>query len=505
MKIYQSLYILFTFMAAVIGLPACNESSEEDDLPDTSDQYVAMVKSFKLSADDKILANLDSVFFSIDLNNARVFNADSLPLGTRVDSLHVSISYSSASVAEITMPSRYTGRDTVINYIDDSSAAINFSKGYVTFHLESVNKEVSRDYRIYVNVHKMKPDSLVWGDAAWSPYPTVISGVTSLRAVEFGGKAYCFASNGTSLSRAVADNPADNNWEHKTTTLPAGLDVNSITATPEALYAIGAGSELLRSTDGGETWGGLAVTMTHIYGAFGAKLLGVDRRSDGRYVYVTYPASDEVDVPADAPVAETSQAVTFVSEWATEPMLMVMGGVTASGAVTGHVWAYDGSEWADITYTSIPDVSELTLVPYFSIKVGADWVARKETALLAFGGRTADGKINRKLYISTDRGINWSLAGELMQLPAAFPSLKGAEALVFEKTLPSRASSSWRVLDLPGLPSWFALADESAGIAPVTSWDCPYIYIFGGIDEDGELNTAVWRGVINRLSFKPLQ
>ena len=156
--------------------------------------------------------------------------------------------------------------------------------------------------------------------------------------------------------------------------------------------------------------------------------------------------------------------------------------------------------------TAIPDIADLTLVPYFSVKVGSNWVARTETALIAFGGHDASGAVNRKLYISTDRGINWSLAGQLMQLPEDFPSLSGAEALVFEKTLTSRAAASaWHSLELPVMPAWLSLADSSTGIAPITSWDCPYIYVFGGTDASGALNTAVWRGVINRLSFKPLQ
>ena len=506
MKIYRSLYILFTFLAATIGFSACNETDSSEDVLDTSSLYAVMVKSFNLSADDSILANLDSVYFSIDLNNARIFNADSLPLGTRVDSLHISLTHSAAAVAEITMPSRFTGNDTVVNYLENSTEAINFNNGYVTLHLESSNKEVKRDYRIYVNVHKMKPDSLAWGDAAWAAFPTSLSRPTALRAVEFKGKAYCFASDGSSLTRAVAANPADNNWTKSTLTLPAGLDVNSITAGSDALFAIGSSSKLLTSTDEGASWTETSSAMTHIFGSFGSRILGVNRKADGSYVYVTYPATVESSVPASAPVAQTSQCVTFVTEWATEPMLMTMGGVTASGAPTGHVWAYDGQEWADITMSAIPDIADLTLVPYFSVKVGSNWVARTETALIAFGGHDASGAVNRKLYISTDRGINWSLAGQLMQLPEDFPSLSGAEALVFEKTLTSRAAASaWHSLELPVMPAWLSLADSSTGIAPITSWDCPYIYVFGGTDASGALNTAVWRGVINRLSFKPLQ
>lgn len=506
MKIYQSLYILITILAAGIGFSACNESdSNDEDFLDTSDLYAVMVKSFSLSADTGILANLDSVYFSIDLNNARIFNADSLPLGTRVDSLHISMTYSAATVAEITMPSRFSDKDTVINYAENSFSAINFSKGFVILHLESANKETTRDYRIYVNVHKMKPDSLAWGDVAYSRYPTSLSAPVALRAVEYKGKAYCFATDGTTLTRAVSENPALRNWATTSLTLPAGLDVNSITAGSDALFALNGSSRLIISTDEGATWTETSVSMTHIYGSMTSTLLGVNRKPDGSYVYVTYPASTETPVPASAPVAQTSQSITFATQWATEPMLMVMGGVTAAGQLTSHVWAYDGQEWADITVTSIPDLSSLTIVPYFSIKVAANWVATTQTALLAFGGKDSTGRFNRNLYISTDRGINWSLAGQLLQLPEQFPTLAGAQALVFDQTITSRATASaWHPLELPVIPSWYSPAATADGIAPVTSWECPYIYVFGGLDSSRALNTAVWRGVINRLSFKPL-
>ncbi len=68
-----------------------------------------------------------------------------------------------------------------------------------------------------------------------------------------------------------------------------------------------------------------------------------------------------------------------------------------------------------------------------------------------------------------------------MQLPGYVPALYDSQTLVFPSTLGSRASTA------------------------ITSWDCPYIYMFGGESANGDINTSVWRGVVNRLEFKPLQ
>ena len=64
---------------------SCNSDS------DSSDSEViygsTQVKSFKLKANSNVLSGLDSVFFSIDLVNAQIYNADSLPFGTKTDKL----------------------------------------------------------------------------------------------------------------------------------------------------------------------------------------------------------------------------------------------------------------------------------------------------------------------------------------------------------------------------------------------------------------------------------
>lgn len=506
MKKATSIYVLLLLMVSSIGFQACNDDDDTTiDVEDNAAAFAAMVNSFSLNSNDKVLANLDSVFFSIDLNNARIFNADSLPLGTRVDSLPVTITLSSVSKAEIIMPGKQV-EDTTVNYLTDGSTAIDFSRGYVTLHLESANEMTKMDYLIYVNVHKMKPDSLAWGDAAWSVYPTDIASPAALRALDFGGKAYCFATGAAKSTLAVADNPSDNLWQTSEVTLPSGFDINSIRCSDNMFYGIDRDSKLYKSTDG-KAWTATGTEMTYIYAVSGNSAIGCRRNADNTYSYITYPATTTSAVPENAPVAATSQPVTFVSEWSSTPMILVTGGVTASGNPTGSTWAYDGGQWTSITINPIPDMYDVTMVPYFSIRVSSGWRVTKSSALLAFGGRAADGSFSRTVYMSVDRGVHWAKAGELMQLPEAVPTVAGAQALVFEKkmTAMSKASSVWTPCETPAIPVWCSRADTGAGIAPITSWLTPYIYLYGGQTSDFKLNTSVWRGVINRLSFKPLQ
>ncbi len=60
-------------LGALLLAASCNSSSYETG--EASTPSVAVYK-FALSPDKNILANLDSVFFSIDLENKRIFNAN---------------------------------------------------------------------------------------------------------------------------------------------------------------------------------------------------------------------------------------------------------------------------------------------------------------------------------------------------------------------------------------------------------------------------------------------
>lgn len=499
---------IYLIVSALLSMfsTACNDDSDNDNtgLVDNTGNS-AMVSSFSLLRNDSILHNLDSVFFSIDLNRATIFNADSLPKGTKVNRLQLSIGLPSVSAAEITMPTD-RGNDTIVDYLKNSTDSINFSRGSVKLRVVSANEEVERTYTVYVNVHKMDPDSLTWSKTAWATLPSTLSAPTAQRTVEYQGKAVCFTSDGTTFSRAVCDNPADNNWQKQAVTFPAGAVIESITATSDRLFMLADGNTLYQSADMGSTWTSTGTVMHHIYGGFDTSVAGV-RKDGNAFRFVTYPASVESPVPAECPVSATSPALVFTNEWSESPMLFVTGGITASGAATGATWAFDGTSWAQISQASIPDISGMVMVPYFAFKTSTYWRVTKQTVLLAFGGVKASGELSRTVYISYDRGIHWADAPVMLQLPKDLIPGAGAQALIFNETLSSRAASAWQPAMTHALPSWYELMPEagSRAVKPITQWDCPYIYLFGGTDTRSNLNRKVWRGAINRLVFKPLQ
>ena len=100
--------------------------------------------SFSINKNDKVLTGLDSVFFSIDLVNARIFNADSLPKGTDVSKLVIKIGTSSASGCELTFRKLGTSRDTTINYLESPNDSINFSDGPIKLSVTCCTQSAPR-------------------------------------------------------------------------------------------------------------------------------------------------------------------------------------------------------------------------------------------------------------------------------------------------------------------------------------------------------------------------
>lgn len=499
---------LYMLLAAFVGAPlaSCNEDKddEENDTVEVQVTSSMAVNSFSLSADKNVLANLDSVFFTIDLANAVVFNADSLPKGTKINKLVAQIGLPTVSEATLT----FTGADgstQSIDYLTRKNDTIDFSHNDVKLHLVDYTGRYSRDYSIKVNVHTMVADSLFWDEAAMRALPTSLSDAVEQHTVDAGGSVLCFTRSASGCCVSSADDPAGD-WTDKASNLPADALINSITATPDAVFAVTTDGRLLTSADNGVNWTALSARMNHILGAYGSTLLGVRKGDDGVYYHTTYPASTEVPVDAKFPVVGTSQAVTYTNEWSTEPMLMLVGGATSSGALTGATWAYDGNTWGCISPDGIPAMEGVCLVPYYSYKVSTQWVASEVSTLVAIGGRLTDGKVNPYVYISLNRGLNWVKADRCMQLPDYLEPVAYAQSVVRSATLTTRSASprGWRDMPVNGLPVWYRGSQSRASV-PVTSWDCPYIYLFGGETQQSRLSAKVWRGVINRMTFKPLQ
>ena len=83
-----------------------------------------------------------------------------------------------------------------------------------------------------------------------------------------------------------------------------------------------------------------------------------------------------------------------------------------------------------------------------------------------------------------------------MQLPDFFPSIAGADAIVISAQKEFQLSNLWK-------NRAFKTRGVSVDNGTVT-WDAPYIFLFGGTDKNGSLNSQIWQGVLGRVLDTPL-
>ncbi|MCM1020944.1 MAG: DUF6242 domain-containing protein [Muribaculum sp.] len=514
--------LVLATLAAGITLCACNEDSKEyslDGIDLTIDNNSnTAITSFSLKANSKVITGLDSVYFSIDLENYVIFNADSLPKGTNVGKLLVNIGNSGSSKIVINYTDYDSQEAKEVEYSETSRDSINFFDD-VTVTVTSLNERQSKSYTVKVNVHQMEPDSLCWGSVAYAPLPA--NGTPwSQGTVMFRGKLYCFTADvaGNITLASTATPEVTTSWQKQNITLPFSPVLESVKAT-DNLTAMLSTDGSLYLTEDMQSWESAHqhAPWVSILGGINGTVYGV-AKDNGKYVYSCYPSGQNsisiegTEVPSDFPISGTSAMYLFTNQWSEQPQGIITGGRCANGTLCNGSWGFDGTSWAK--FGTFPDdmaLENITVFPYYTFRVKtANWEVIKYPTLIAFGGNSADGTVERKVYISRDNGLNWRLGGDLLQLPEEMPSLSGAQAFVVEETLHSRAASSgnWTEISLTRIPTWFEIEGSTASsraVAPITQWDCPYIYLFGGRQQDGQLSNSIWRGLINRLSFKPLQ
>ncbi|MCM1093100.1 MAG: DUF6242 domain-containing protein [Lachnospiraceae bacterium] len=502
MRIKSGGYLLAAAMLAM-GVTACNSDSDETvDTGFTSDNIYSAtaVTAFYIKANAKVLNNLDSCYFTIDLLQSKIFNADSLPYGTNVTKLVPNISTNGSSLIEISVSGSSVMNDTTFTYTTESTDSIDFSEpSKVRVRVVSVNSSYSQTYDINVNVHKVKADSLEWGTIAWKEIPGTPD---AQKTIEFGDKIITLFHNGNGYHTWTATDP-ESTGTITPVSFPSQPELSSFTATDDALYCLGSNGALMTSADG-TSWTATGETWSHIYGGYGTTLLGLEK-SGSEYYHVSYPGNaTRVKAAADCPVSGTSQFILIENMWFEKPIALTVGGRVSNGNLTGATWGYDGNTWAKLSEGPIStQYEDMSVFPYFALRsTGKWWRVSKNSALLAMGGRKNDGTVSDTVYVSFDGGIHWNKAGESLQLPDAMPPFANAQAIVKDNTLTSRAAAG--NIDWNELPM---LRRNPFGRAatPITSWECPFIYLYGGVDDSGSLYPTVWRGAINQLTFKPIE
>lgn len=506
MKKIIPIYALLTAFALLMSV-SCNDNGNGNGDEPTVISSNTLVSAFSLAENDSVLASLDSLHFTIDVDNRLIYNADSLPKGTKINRLVANISlYDYNSTGTIRISGAQTMEDTTYTYNSSANDSIDFT-GNVSLTVNAADGS-TREYRILVNVHQMEADSLYWNQLARRNLPARSSELVSQKTVQKNEELFCLVEEERGFTISTTDDPSTNNWNIASVEFGFTPVIDSFTATDEALYILSNDGSIHKSSDG-KIWTDTGADCHSIIGSYADRLLCIIN-DNGTYRHGEFNDNNLTvlsEIESDFPVSGFSQCISFGNDWSSVSQLLFAGGTMQNGKPNGCVWGYDGSNWGKISRIPIPALTGVTLLRYFNY-LGDYYNLQKYPVWLAIGGMDTEGKTTNKVYISYDNGVTWSLGDEYLQLPDYITPFANAQAFVYNTTMQAtRAMSSvWEAMPSRHLPYWLTVESQpkTRVSAAVTSWECPYIYIFGGENTNGILMNNIWKGVLNRLSFKPV-
>lgn len=487
MKKSKALYLLLAvLLVSTVG--SCKKDKD-----DTTTTYVyttstssTLVLTFALENNSEVLTNLNKVFFTIDPERNLIYNADSLPVGTDISSLKTTMTFRSGVKSAVFHVQDENKVTTDHEYTSNSSAAMDFRYG-VTLTVTSADGLNIKEYAVKVNVHKQEPDSIVWAASLRRDLPGAADDNDAVSTTVYSGKYWCLLHNNNGYYLSSAHQPTGP-WDVKTVAWGFEPDARTLSSSKGALYVLDGEGNLYSSSDGA-SWTATGQQWTAILGAYEDRLLGITTQP---YCYAEYPQrSDFTSQAIDEkfPVKGMSQLIEVEPTWALAPQAMIVSGVLADGSLSSATWGYDGHRWAVISsnQNGLPALEGPTMFAYQTYSIDeSTWTVTKHDVWMLMGGRKADGTLNAATYVSQNLGITWTQAANALCQPSTMPPFYGARAHVHWMTIKASKAPARRISQISD------------------SWECPYIFIFGGYNSQGQLHNSIWQGVLTRLTQKPL-
>lgn len=426
-------------LCALFVLNSC--LNKEYTTVETSDN--ATVLSLKFDENDSI-PHLDEAEFIIDNDNNLIYNKDSLPYQTRIDSVFPSFTFASTAGAALIVDGDtmyLTGNDTV-DFTVQPVKLINYASDGIHF----------KEYDIYVNVHQVEPELFVWTQLCEAVYQHEGS---SQKALQKDGAFYVLVSSGLKNYLYVSEDASQ--WQaHAVEGLPQNMDFRQALVFNGKFYVASAGK--LYASDDASVWNETSHSdyeFVNLLYVFNDELWAVVRNVQTGAI--TFAGSRDaqtwmegVALPEKFPMSDYA-AFTFESRTG-KAKAMVMGGITAEGVVCNTRWCTeDGSLWVDYSVEQ----------PEFGSLSGAAVVYYADR-LLMFGGVDANNQLfEGPILESYDEGLHWAAPDTTLNK----------------------------------LPDTYAVRTNQSAFVYGTS-----IYLFGGRTRT-QVFSDMWKGKLNKMDF----
>lgn len=345
--------------------------------------------------DSVYTTNVTGAYFPlhIDQLGGRIFNTDSLPVGTDVTRT-VFATFNTQGYAVIR--SLATGKDTVFVRTDSTDCSVERE---LTVHaLDGVSK---RTYRLSICVHREEADSFVWKQ--------VCAGDEQLAALAAGhrtlavaGRLHVFGLRNGQPVMLTAPTAEPTTWT--ACALPEGLDVRSVCRFGDGFVALADG-RIATSTDG-TAWtdAGSDFRPDALAGAGSHNLFAI---KDGQF-YSSADGlawtADGLDAPEEVPAAD-ALGIVAERQTGTEFENMIVVGRSAAAAPVVWMRNIDLTGQTIFPWTYLPPVADAEFrCPDLT---NASLVAYDGSVVLS--GTDADGR-NAAFYQSRDNGRTWQTA-----------------------------------------------------------------------------------------------
>ncbi len=413
----KTLYIICSLLAVPFLFVAClNDDSTETEY--TSD---ALISSFSIDdiesnvtqktssgSDTTVVVTLtgSDYEFTINQNENRIYNVDSLPVGTDVSKVVISISAVGLGVVY-----EKNNQDTLWSSTD----SLDFTNP-VKFKVYAYDG-TTRAYTAQINVHKQDPDSLQWTRLEGANLNVTSNG--RYKALTLGDRIYLFVQdlNTGKVSVTSTDITDGKNWTDLTQVSLEFADYRSLITFKNRMYVTDM-TNLYSSTDG-INWTKVSsdTAILRPFAASSNQLFAISNA--GRLVTSTdgLTWTDEGE-RGSFPFYSTYGVNKLPTNGSIERIL-VMGESENKEDTTAVVWSRLSTEskWtyykqaADNTY-GFPDLKSWGMIAY-------------DSRFYAFGSESSSSKAETTepfdaLYESVDNGITWKPTTSKVMLPDDF-------------------------------------------------------------------------------------
>lgn len=185
----------------------------------------------------------------IDQINLRIFNSDSLPMGTNLKKIY----FTTFSCDGISAYRLESGNDTVYS----TSDTIDFSTPRI-FTIYSADGTATRSYTITINVHNSDPDAFSWTQAA--PASNDLAALTSTQLLESNSTLYLWGEKDGTPILLTRSTEGKQEWNHNEISAPEGFKPKTVSKVGNRFAAIC--NDGVAVSEDGKTWTAVETGIT---------------------------------------------------------------------------------------------------------------------------------------------------------------------------------------------------------------------------------------------------